>query len=102
MVKAQTRLNISEPLKSAVNIRIIVEQKIPKSWTKAKKEAVLDGKIIVLSVQDLDNMIKSVTDGMNKVAYNDDRQIVKIEAEKKYSEVDQVIVIIEELDVEIG
>lgn len=31
---------------------------------------------------DLDNLVKSCTDGMNGVCYRDDSQIVRIEAEK--------------------
>ena len=96
-VKLQTKMNIKKPLEKALKVKIIVEQKMPKSWSAKKKNAVISGEAIVLSVQDLDNMIKSITDGMNKVAYKDDRQIVKIEAEKRYSETDQVVVIIEEI-----
>ena len=98
IVKANAAMNIGKPLEGAVEISVIVEQKIPKSWSKKKKLAVLNGEEVVTSVQDLDNMLKSVTDGLNKIAYKDDRQIVKIVAEKRYSETDQVIVVIKEIE----
>ena len=35
---------------------------------------------------DVDNMVKSVLDGLNSVAYKDDAQVAAIRAEKVYSE----------------
>lgn len=35
---------------------------------------------------DVDNLFKSVADALNKIAWNDDSQIVKATIEKKYSE----------------
>ena len=35
---------------------------------------------------DIDNHIKFVLDAMNNVLYNDDRQVMKIEVKKKYSD----------------
>lgn len=34
---------------------------------------------------DLDNMVKTVLDGLNKVAYNDDKQIVKLVVAREYA-----------------
>jgi crossover junction endodeoxyribonuclease RusA len=34
---------------------------------------------------DLDNFVKAVMDGLNKVAWQDDRQIVKLEVERRFS-----------------
>lgn len=98
LVKTTAKLNIKEPIEGPLKVTIIVEQKMPKSWSKKRKQRVIDGEELVMSVQDLDNMVKSVTDGLNKIAYKDDRQIIRIVAEKKYSEVDQVIAVIEPYD----
>lgn len=46
---------------------------------------------------DIDNIIKSIMDALNKVVYEDDKQIVKIEAEKIYGEQDKIIIEIEEV-----
>jgi len=41
---------------------------------------------------DTDNLIKSVTDGLNKLAYKDDSQIIQINARKEYGNTDRTIV----------
>ena len=46
------------------------------------------------STSDIDNLQKSIFDGMNGVAYNDDKQIVFVYAEKVWAEQDNVRVII--------
>ncbi len=46
-----------------------------------KKQTWLGCKI---SKPDIDNLIKSVLDGLNKIVYNDDRQVYKIIASKYY------------------
>ena len=55
----------------------------PKSWSKKKQKEALEGRIIPTKM-DTDNLIKSVTDSLNGIAYTDDRYIYKVEAEKKY------------------
>lgn len=39
---------------------------------------------------DVDNMVKAVKDALNQVAYHDDKQIVRVEAEKQYGNHDCV------------
>ena len=53
-----------------------------------------DGELLRLSsfniayktTNDLDNICKSILDGLNKVLYKDDRQIVKLIAERRYAQ----------------
>ena len=46
---------------------------------------------------DIDNIIKSIMDALNKVVYEDDKQIVQLIAEKFYGEQDKIIIEIEEV-----
>ena len=46
---------------------------------------------------DIDNLIKSVLDGLNGIAFKDDAQIVKLHSEKKFAERDGVDIFIEEI-----
>ena len=68
-----------------LKIKIIFWFEIPKSYSKQKRQDCAEG-FIRPSRADIDNYIKSVLDGLNKVAYADDRYIYKIEAEKRYTE----------------
>ena len=40
---------------------------------------------------DVDNIIKVVLDGLNKTAYEDDKQVVKVSLEKIYTKEDERI-----------
>ena len=79
-----------------ISIKILFKFKIPKSYTKKQHSDALGG-ILRPSRADIDNYIKSVLDGLNKVAYSDDRYIYKIEAEKMFAEEDETIVEIKSL-----
>ena len=46
---------------------------------------------------DLDNLIKYISDVMNKGFYKDDSQICSIQAEKKYGDPPRTVVIVEEI-----
>ena len=48
---------------------------------------------------DMDNQIKAISDGLNKVAIADDRQFVRINADKVYGKDDYVIVVIREIGI---
>lgn len=57
--------------------------KIPKSWTKAKKQAAMDGDITP-GKPDVDNIAKIVMDSLNKLAYLDDKQVNFLSVRKQY------------------
>ena len=58
---------------------------IPKSYTKAIKKDILDGKITPTKKPDSDNIAKVVMDALNGIAYVDDRQVIDLRVVKKYS-----------------
>lgn len=82
--------------KTFISIKILFKFKIPKSYTKKQHSEALVGSLRPTKA-DIDNYIKSVLDGLNKVAYSDDRYIYKIEAEKIFAEKDETIVEIKSL-----
>ena len=66
-------------------VHIYFGMPIPKSTTKKNKSLMLEGLLKHTKKPDIDNLIKSVLDGLNGVAWEDDAQIVRISAEKYYS-----------------
>ena len=77
-----------------VKIKMLFEFEIPKSYNQKKRSEALRGSLRP-SKNDLDNLVKSVLDGLNRVAFKDDRQVCVIEAEKKFAEQNCVTIIIQ-------
>ena len=76
------KTKIKEPLENEIFLNIDFFYEIPKSWSKKKKESVKWH----TSKPDIDNLIKSVMDGLNGIAYKDDSQVVLIQARKQYAQ----------------
>lgn len=79
-----------------VEIRIDAYFQVPKSVSKKKSREMLDGKIRPTKKPDLDNVCKSLQDGLNGIAYYDDSQIVGIFVQKFYGDQPRVEVEISE------
>ena len=82
-----------EPLRMTLEIY----QAVPKSVSKKKTQEMLEGKIYPTKKPDIDNILKSVCDSLNKVAYQDDTQIVEMSQIKRYAEKNYMKVKIEKL-----
>lgn len=82
------------PLSGPLSIKVRFFMPMPDSWSN-KKKAELGGEPHV-SRPDLDNLVKTVADAINGIAYGDDSQIYKIEAEKFYAIVGMTAVTIEQ------
>lgn len=82
-----------EPLKA----KIIAYYEIPKSTSKKKRQQMLNCEIFPTVKPDTDNIAKSILDSLNGIAYLDDKQIVKLEVEKYYSQAPSTVVMIEEI-----
>lgn len=75
---------VSYPLK--VEIKFVYE--IPKSWPKWKRAQVGSG-LPKVSRPDTDNLVKTVLDALNSVAYEDDSFIYNMTATKIYSDTEE-------------
>lgn len=71
-----------------VRMEMKVFCQIPKSWSKKRKKS-LDGQYCA-SKPDLDNYLKEYCDVLNGIAFHDDRQVVEIWCEKRYSSTPRV------------
>lgn len=87
-----------KPLEKPLKVKIIAYYEIPKSVSKKKRQQMLDMEIFPTVKPDTDNIAKGILDSLNKIAYLDDKQVVKLEVEKYYSTIACVAVMIEELE----
>lgn len=69
-----------------IDMRIRAYYGIPKSVSKIRKAAMIAGILRPVKKPDADNVLKSVADSLNEVAYHDDSQIVDCQVRKFYSE----------------
>ena len=79
------------PLTTPLTVYIHAFMSIPLSWSKAKRQAALDGPSYPPR-PDVDNIAKTVLDGMNGVVYADDAQVTYLKVTKKYAEEGSVTV----------
>jgi Holliday junction resolvase RusA-like endonuclease len=66
----------SKPLETALDAFIYVSFGVPESYSKKRKEACLNGSEKHIKKPDLDNVVKAVLDGCEKVIFLSDAQIV--------------------------
>ena len=77
----------------AISVFITFNYRIPTSRMKELKHG-----DICIEKADIDNLQKSVLDGLNGVAFLDDKQVYKIVAEKKWADSNSVDVMIFEYE----
>ena len=61
---------------------------VPKSYSKKKRQDCLEHVLRPDKKPDMDNILKVVLDGLNTVAYEDDKQVVELIGRKYYTESD--------------
>lgn len=85
-----------KPLDGRISVTIKAYFSIPKNASKKQREEMLNNNISPVKKPDIDNIAKIILDALNKLAFNDDNQIIKLSIEKVYSEEEKVSVLIEE------
>lgn len=82
------------PTEDWVVIQVLAIYPIPASWTK-KKKILADKTCVFPRKHDWDNIGKIVCDGLNGVAWHDDKQIVDGGVYKRFGERQRTVVLIE-------
>ena len=94
-MKALTGEMDTTPSKKLISVDVEFNVKIPKSWTKKKKEE--KNRKYCDNGCDIDNYLKAILDSLNGVLFVDDRQIVEVYARKRYSDKPNIIFAMKEL-----
>nr|WP_254476471.1 RusA family crossover junction endodeoxyribonuclease [Brevibacillus sp. HB1.4B] len=79
---AASQASIGQPTPAALALKMVFVMPIPASWSKRKRWDALNK--AHMTKPDLDNLIKGCTDALNGVVWQDDKQIVSVEATKVY------------------
>lgn len=82
---------------AAYNVTIMVSVAIPSSWSKRRQSEAAAGNFLPTKMPDIDNLIKSLFDGMNGVVWKDDKQVTSVVAAKKYSQMPMVCVSVQKI-----
>lgn len=91
--------HFQKQLNGPIKATIIAYMPMPKSTSNKKKEQMIAGIIAPTKKPDWDNIGKIITDALNGLAYEDDKQIVDARVVKLYSDQPRVEIILEEIEV---
>lgn len=82
-----------KPIEGPVRITIRATFQPPPSWSKKKTAAHLNKPH--MQTPDLDNIGKAICDGLNRIAFADDKQVAEMNIRKFWGPVSKTVVIIE-------
>lgn len=94
---AKVAMGASKALEGPLEAFIYVTFPVPLSYTKKRTEACLKGFEQHTKKPDLDNVVKSVIDGMDKIVFDNDSQITSIHATKVYGDIAKVEVLVRQV-----
>jgi len=97
LVKELFIISGQEKLTGPLKVHIVAEFEIPKSTSKKNKILMEQVKIFPTKKPDIDNIIKICLDALNKLAYDDDNQVVELTMLKVYSLTPRVVINIWEI-----
>lgn len=75
-----------DPFEGPLSVSLRFRMPIPASATKRVKSSMAAGDIPPTTKPDLSNLLKAIEDGMNKIVFVDDAQIVRAFVTKIYAE----------------
>lgn len=98
LVRYAYQEQVGKKLDGAIEMHCKFYFPIPKSVSKKQRLLMETETVPHTKKPDVDNCVKSLTDGAQGVAFDDDKQIYKIVAEKYYSDTPRVEIELREKD----
>lgn len=95
-VRALGALHFKQPIEGPVRIEVIASFAPPASWSQAKRKAHLGRHHT--QRPDADNIVKAITDALNRIAFADDAQIAEVIARKFWGASDQTTVYVSAIE----
>lgn len=95
-VRALGALHFKRPIEGPVRIEVIASFAPPASWSQAKRKAWLGRHHT--QRPDADNIVKAITDALNRIAFADDAQIAEVYARKVWGALDQTTVYVSAIE----
>ncbi|MFX3617961.1 MAG: RusA family crossover junction endodeoxyribonuclease [Sporolactobacillus sp.] len=99
MMAVQNRPHM--PIEGPVSLKLLIYRPLLKSMSKKKKAAAVAGTLRPTKKPDVDNVAKGVMDAMTGIIWQDDKQVVKLDVEKFYSQQPRVEVRVVPLDEQV-
>ena len=84
-----------------IEIRIQISKRVPSSVSMKKRDKMLYGQIFPVVKPDIDNVAKSVLDALNRVAFYDDSQVIRLAVFKTYESRDFIAINMREVEPEV-
>lgn len=95
----QSYLDAADGYKFTSPVRVIIMAHFrPPKKSKKVVGDMLAGHILPTKKPDVDNVAKIILDGLNRIAWDDDTQVVDLSVSKYYSDEPRVAVMIEEIN----
>lgn len=85
------------PWDGPVALRLHIDLPCPASWSAKRKREAWAGDIRATKKPDADNVEKAIKDGLNRVVWCDDSQVVESQKVKRYAETPGVQVVVWQL-----
>jgi Holliday junction resolvase RusA-like endonuclease len=87
IISLEARKHFKEPMNGPIEVRVVFFMQPPKKLPKGRTKPTVK--------PDIDNMIKGIFDALNKIAWNDDAQVISVISQKHYYEEPHIRVIVE-------
>ncbi len=92
----EARKHIKIPMQQPIIVTADFYYPLPKDTSKKKRQLAAEGKYRPVVKPDIDNAAKGVMDSLNKIAYQDDNQVVGLITNKYYADEAKIVIKIEE------
>lgn len=90
--KAKQAMQGASPFECPVELTAVCIIEPPQSWAQIKREAAISGLLLPVSAADVDNYLKAICDGLNKIVFKDDKQVCRATVAKMYGPIAETII----------